>query len=332
MTNKQNKILNFLKTAFLSDPILIVLIVFFAGAMLFVPNFVTLFNLRNLLLQACDIMIVAVGVTFVVLNGGVDFSCTSVLALGSVIGAYIMTLSPLADTPWGIPVGIFAMILVGVLIGAINGFSVVFLKMPSFIATLATMMIASGVAVWFISIVAEKASIYGLPEGFFLLGGDDGHLLVPVLITATILIFTHWLLTYTIFGRRLYAIGSNPKTSFISGLPVKKTLFSIMLLSGLYAGIGSVIATARNQAGLPSLGDKVFIDIIASIIIGGTSVLGGSGGVKNTLYGVLFVTLINNVVNLWGVDWYVISLVKGILVMIAAFVDIFTKRLDRIQH
>jgi ribose/xylose/arabinose/galactoside ABC-type transport system permease subunit len=101
-----------------------------------------------------------------------------------------------------------------------------------------------------------------------------------------------------------------------------------MLLSGLYAGIQSIIATARNQAGLPSLGDRVFIDIIASIIIGGTSVMGGAGGVKQTIYGVLFITLLNNVVNLLGMEWYVISLVKGFLVLFAAFVDVFTRRYE----
>ncbi len=331
MERKQNKVLISLKSFALGNPILLFVTAFFILAMLFVPNFLTAYNLKNLVLQAIDIMIVAAGVTFVVLNGGIDFSATSVMALGSVVGAYIMALSPLAGTPWAIPVGILAMLAIGALVGAINGFSVTVLKMPSFIATLATMMVGSGVAVWFTSLVAEKASIYGLPEQFFIIGGDQGYILVPVIITLVVLVFTHWLLTKTLFGRRIFAVGSNPKTSFVSGIPVKKTIFMLMLMSGLYAGLGSIIATARNQAGIPSLGDKVFIDIVASIIIGGTSVFGGSGGVKNTIYGVVFITLMNNVVNLLGVDWYVISLVKGILIFIAAFVDIFTRRLEALR-
>jgi ribose/xylose/arabinose/galactoside ABC-type transport system permease subunit len=127
---------------------------------------------------------------------------------------------------------------------------------------------------------------------------------------------------------RVYAIGTNPKTSFISGIPVKKTIFMMMLISGLCAGLAAVYATARNQAGLPSLGDKIFIDIVAAIIIGGTSIFGGSGGIKQTLYGVLFITLINNVVNLLAVEWYVITLIKGLLVLIAAFLDYFSRRVD----
>jgi len=328
----QNRFSNSLRSFIINNSILLFLIVLFIASMLFVPNFMTVFNLKNLLLQAIDIIIVAAGVTFVVLNGGIDFSATSVLALGSVFGAYIMAKSPLAGTPLAIPAGITIMLGLGALVGAVNGFSVAVLKIPSFIATLATMMIGSGVAVWFTSIISDKASIIGLPEEFFIIGGDQGYIWVPIIIAAVVLLFTHWLLNYTIFGRRLFAVGTNPKTAFISGIPVKKTLFTIMLLSGLYAGLGSVIATARNQAGIPALGDKIFTDIIGSIIIGGTSVMGGSGGVKQTIYGVFFITLINNVVNLLGIDWYVISLVKGCLILIAAFIDIFTRRLEELKR
>ena len=315
---------------FIADnPILLFIVVLFLASYVFVPNFSTPFNLQNFVLQAIDIMIIAAGTTFVVLNGGIDFSSVSVLALGSVIGAYIMTESPLADTPLSIPIGILAMVGVGGLVGAVNGFSVVVLKMPSFIATLATMLIVSGLAVWFTSLVADTASIFGLPEQFIVIGGSSGHLYIPIAITAAALLFMYWLLSGSIFGRWLYATGTNPRTAFISGIPVKQTIFTIMLLSGLYAGLQSVISTARNQAGLPSLGDKVFIDIIAAIIVGGTSIFGGSGGVKNTLYGVVFITLINNVVNLLGIQWHVISLVKGILILGAAFIYISTRRFNR---
>jgi ribose/xylose/arabinose/galactoside ABC-type transport system permease subunit len=325
---KQDRPLASLRSFIISNPILTLLVAMFIGAILFVPNFVTPFNLQNLVLQAIDILIVAVGMTFVVLNGGIDFSVTSVMALGSVVGAWVMVGSPAAGTPFAIPAGIIAMLLIGALMGTINGFSVVLLKMPSFIATLATMMVGSGVAVWFTSLVSERAAVNGLPSDFFLIGGVGNNLVIPVLLSVVVLVVTHWLLTYTLFGRRVYAIGTNPKTSFISGIPVKKTIFMMMLISGLCAGLAAVYATARNQAGLPSLGDKIFIDIVAAIIIGGTSIFGGSGGIKQTLYGVLFITLINNVVNLLAVEWYVITLIKGLLVLIAAFLDYFSRRVD----
>jgi len=315
----------------LSESILLLLLLMFGGAALFAPGFLSLFNIKNLLLQSVDIMVVSVGMTFVLLNGGIDFSCVAVLALGSVFGAWTMADSPLAHTPMAIPAGILVMVGIGLLVGAINGLSVVVLKMPSFIATLATMMVGSGVAVWFASLVAEKASIIGLPESFFILGGDQG-ILLPVAIVLVLALLAHWLLSTTLFGRWVYAVGTNPRAAFVSGMPVKRTVFLLMVLSGVFAGIQSVLATARNQAGIPSLGDRVFIDIVASIIIGGTSVFGGSGSVIKTVYGVLFITLLNNVVNLLGIEWYVISLIKGILVLTAAFIDVFSKRVDLVQR
>jgi ribose/xylose/arabinose/galactoside ABC-type transport system permease subunit len=324
----QKRTLNSVRSFVYDNPILVLIVILFIGACLFVPNFVTPFNLQNIVLQAIDIMIVAIGVTFVVLNGGIDFSSTAVLSLSSVFGAYVMAKSPLASTPWGIPIGILSMVVLGGVVGALNGVSVVVLKMPSFIATLASMMVANGLAVYMASIVSETAAVNGLPTQFFVIAGSGGKFYIPVLITMVSAAFAYWLLRYTVFGRRVYATGTNPKTSFISGIPVKKTIFLMMLLSGLFAGLEAVYATARNQSGLPSLGDKVLIDIIAAIIIGGTSIFGGTGGIKQTIYGVVFITLLNNIVNLLGVDWTIIGLLKGILVLIAAFIDIVTKRLE----
>lgn len=308
-------------------PILPILIVVFVGACLFIPSFASIYNLKNLLLQSSDTLIIACGVTFVVLNGGIDFSATSILTLGSVVGAYIMALSPLASNPLlSIPVAILTMALIGLLIGSINGFSVTILKMPSFIATLATQLAVTGIAVLFTSTVSDKASISGLPDAFFILGGSENLFFVPVGISLVIWFISHWLLKYTIFGRRIYAIGVNPKASYISGIPVKKTIFTVMVLSGLFAGLASVIATARNQVGVSSLGDKMFITIIASIIVGGTSTSGGFGGIKHTLYGVLFITILNNTMNLLGIEWSVIMIVQGVLIISAAMTDYLLKR------
>ena len=133
-------------------------------------------------------------------------------------------------------------------------------------------------------------------------------------------------MTRTIFGRHVLLVGTNPKSCHISGINVKRVVFLLFLLSGIYAGAASVVLTARNQAGISSLGDKMFIDIMSSIIIGGTSIFGGSGGAKHTLYGVIFITMLSNVMNLLGMDWYVLSLVKGFIVIIAALADILSNR------
>jgi len=306
---RENSILVFLLTAILASVV-------------FVPNFLSVFNIKNFFLQASDLLVIACGMTFIVLNGGIDFSVTSILALGSVVGAYIMALSPLAPFPMiSIPVAIVVMLGLGAMVGAINGFSITVLKMPSFIATLATQMVFSGVAVLFTSRVASRASINGLPKAFFVIGGEGKYFLVPIVLAALVFLISYFTLQFTGFGRNVLSVGTNPKASFISGINVKKTIFMLCLLSGLYAGLASVIATGRNQAGIASLGDKMFISIIASIVIGGTSIGGGSGGFKQTLIGVFFITLINNTMNLLGVEWYITMLFQGILILVAAFAD-----------
>jgi len=314
------------------NSILVFLLAAVLASIVFVPNFLSSYNLKNFFLQASDLLIIACGLTFVVLNGGIDFSVTSVLALGSVIGAYVMAISPLAPFPAiAIPVGIIATIAVGALIGALNGFSITVLKMPSFIATLATQLVFSGIAILFTSKVATRASINGLPEPFFVIGGEGKYFLIPITLAAIVFLASNFLLQFTGFGRNVLSVGTNPKASFISGISVKKTIFILCLLSGTYAGIASVIATSRNQAGIASLGDKMFISIIASIVIGGTSIAGGSGGFKQTLFGVLFITLINNTMNLLGIEWYITMLFQGVLILVAAFAD-YLMRVRRNQR
>ncbi len=319
MRNTTTNLKDSISGLFREMPILPLLIVSFVLAIFFVPHFFTVYNLKNYLLQSADLLIISCGLTFVVLNGGIDFSVTSVLALGSVVGAYIMALSPLAGEPaLSIPVAILAMMGIGVVVGLVNGFSVVKLKMPSFVATLATQLIVLGVAVQFASMVSETSSISGLPEAFFVLGGEGKYFFVPVLIAFSIWLFSNWLLNRTIFGKRVFAIGVNPIASFISGVPVKKTILWLMVICGLLAGVASIIATARNQVGMASLGDKMFLTTIASVIVGGTSTAGGFGGVNKTLLGVLFITLLNNTMNLLGVGWYTIMIVLGVLVVVSA--------------
>jgi ribose/xylose/arabinose/galactoside ABC-type transport system permease subunit len=307
-------------------PILPLLLLSFIGAMLFVPYFCSVGNLRNYLLQSSDLLIISCGLTFVVLNGGIDFSVTSILTLGSVVGAYIMALSPLSPTPSiSIPVAITVMTGIGLLVGTLNGLAVTRLKMPSFVATLATQLIIGGLAVQFTSMVSTTSSIAGLPEGFFVLGGEGRFFFVPILIALSVWLFSWWLLERTLFGKRVYAIGVNPKASFISGLPVKRTIFLLMVISGALAGLASVIATARNEVGMSSLGDKMFLTTIASVIVGGTNTSGGHGGVMRTLLGVLFITLLNNALNLLGVGWYTMMIVLGGLILLSAITSYLLK-------
>lgn len=314
-----------IKTFAKDHTMVLIVIIFFLFSILAVPGFASAYNIQSYLLNVAPLLVIACGLTFVVLNGGIDFSTTSVLALGSVVGAYIMVLSPVAQTTLGVALGILAMIGIGVLMGIINGLSVVFLKMPSFIATLATMMIGQGIAVMFATNNFEVTSLSGLPESFVRLGGSGNFIWIPLLIAALVFIATHFLLRHTVFGTRVYAIGTNDKTSFISGLPVKRSVFTNMVISGTLAGVASVLYTAKNQAGIPSMGEKLFTDVVGSVIIGGTSVIGGSGGVRQTLFGVLFIMLIDNTMNLLGVTWYIISIIKGVLIIVTAIITLMNQ-------
>jgi ribose transport system permease protein len=128
------------------------------------------------------------------------------------------------------------------------------------------------------------------------------------------------MLTRTIFGRRVFAVGTNQAAAYVSGVRVKSIIFTLSAMSGLYAGIAAILYTAKNEAGIPTLGDRLFIDVVSSIIIGGTSVNGGKGGVVKTLFGVLFIVVMDNVLVLKGITWYVITLIKGLLVLVLVLV------------
>jgi len=321
-----NRIKEYAKGILVETPILPVLALFFILALLFVPNFATVYNIKNYFLQVSDVLIVACGLTFVVLNGGIDFSTTATLTLGSVIGAYIMALSPVAQTPvLAILLAIMSMLGIGIVIGLINGFAVAKMKIPSFVATMATNLIFSGLAVLLCMELTGKASIHGITSIFFVLGGSGKYYFVPIIIAALCCLFSHWLLTKTKFGREVYSIGVNNVCSEVSGIRVGRTTILLMVLSGLFASIEGIILTARNEAGVASLGDKMFLVIIACVIVGGTSTAGGFGGIKQTLYGVLFITLLNNAMNLLQVQWNLLMVFQGVLILIATLVGIRVK-------
>lgn len=306
---------------FFSDRVIwLVLCVYSLGAMLLVPNFSSVNNVTNILLQSADMIIASCGVMFVVLNGGIDFSCTSIMALASVFGAKIMTQNGgfLAGSPAAIPAAILAMLAIGMAVGVVNAIAVVGFKMPSFIVTLATTGIGSGIAVWY----TTSDTIGFLPEAFNFLGhGRVLYVPIPIWAAAAVVYFLHFLLSQTLFGRQVYAIGTNPRTAIISGLPVKRVIFTLFIISGLCASLAGILETARLQAGVPGMAANSFIDILAGVIIGGTSTFGGSGRVMGTVSGVLLIIIMNNTMNLLNVNWVIISIVKGAIILVAAFID-----------
>lgn len=287
----------------------------------FIPNFGTAYNIRNIFSQVCVLMIVACGQTFAVLNGGVDFSATSVIALSGVVGASIMSTTKglLANQWYAIPVAVVVMLLIGLVFGVINGFSIITFKMPSFIVTMATQMIGSGLALLY----TQSQTIGGLPDAFTKFGtGRIGVFPYAFFFAIAIALLTNFILSRTKLGRQIYAVGNNPKTALISGIPVKKIIFKLYIVSGLCSACGGIVMIAQMESAAPSFASNMFIDFMSAIIIGGTSPAGGSGKITGTVLGAFLIILINISMNLLGIDWYVISIIKGAIVLLAAAMDL----------
>lgn len=321
------RITNYIKDFFIRKTILSILIMFIIISIFIVPNFLTVRNIRNIIIQASSLAVVASGVTFVVLNGSIDFSCTSIIALGSVVGASIITNDNglLAGSTYAIPLAIIIILLIGILFGIINGLSVIFFKMPAFIVTLATMMMGSGLAVWY----SKAETIFNLPDSFNYIGhGSILYVPIIVLISGVVILILDFILSKTILGRHIYAVGTNQRASYISGIPVKKTIIIVFIVSGIYSSITSVLLMARLESGASGLGDNMFLDVIASIIIGGTNIAGGSGSIIGTVLGVMFLTLMNNSLNMLGVSWFIINVVKGVIILMAAIFAVIRNRIS----
>ena len=301
------------------DAIIWFVIAFFIFSLVVVPGFANLNTLSRFMSQSSVLIIMACGVHMVVLNGGVDFTSTALLALTTVVGASIMrTAGPLGGSGFSIVLALLAMIGLGLLLGIINGLSITTFKMPSFIVTMATQMIVNGIAVVF----TGGASVSGLPAAFGKFKGGIGIFPFILFIALGVAIVLHIITTKTIFGRQLYAVGTNHKTALTSGISPRKTIFKAYVISGICAGIAGIVELAYMQSGSVNYGSTMFNDIMASIIVGGTSPAGGSGKIRNTVLGALLISMIDNSLNILGVPYYYITLIKGLIILVAASIDL----------
>ena len=292
-------------------------VLFFICSLLFVNEFANPVNLTNMLVQCTDLIILSCGMTFVFMNGGIDFSVTAILGLSSVLGAKVMTMG---GNPAMLAVlGVTVMLAVGVAIGALNGLAITRLRMPSFIATIATQLIFSGLALW----STQSATIGNLPGPFLSIGrGTLFGIQMPIFICIAVVAATAFVLHRTVLGRYMFAVGTNHRTSRISGIPVKKTIFTLFLFSGGLAAVAAIIMTSRSAAGMPAVGKSMLMDIVAAVVIGGTSVTGGKGSILGTVTGAALIVVLNNSLNLLGIEWYVINVVKGAMILVVALLGV----------
>ena len=292
-------------------------VLFFIFSLLFVSKFANPVNLTNMLVQCTDLIILSCGMTFVFMNGGIDFSVTAILGLSSILGAKVMTMA--GDPVMLAILGVIVMLAVGVAIGALNGLAITRLRMPSFIATIATQLIFSGLALW----STQSATIGNLPPPFLSIGrGALFGIQAPVFICIIVVAATAYVLHRTVLGRYMFAVGTNHRTSRISGIPVKKTIFTLFLFSGGLAAVSAIIMTSRSAAAMPALGKSMLMDIVAAVVIGGTSVTGGKGSILGTVTGAALIVVLNNSLNLLGIEWYVINVVKGVMILLVALLGV----------
>lgn len=300
---------------------LVLCVVYFLLVTPFADGFASGPNLVNVFSAMLPLLVLAVGQTLVMITGGIDLSTTSIVALASVLGAMIMSADSglLAGSVFAVPAAIGLMLVVGGLIGGFNGILVAYVRMPPFIVTLTTMMLFSGVAIW----VTQSKSISGLPSSFILLGEN---VWVTAIIAGITALTGQLLLTRTLYGRWIFAIGHNNKAASISGVPVDRILVMAYIAAGLLAAVGAILITGRMETGSPVHWQRNLLDIVGATVIGGTSLYGGRGKVLWTIYGVLFLTLIDNSLNLLSLSHFTIMMGKGAVILVAALLDVLRNR------
>ena len=293
--------------------VLFVICVFLAIA---APRFLMLSNITNVARQMAVIAIISVGMTYVIITGGIDLSVGSTVAFTGCITALMLV------EGYSIPLCIFAGLLLGTLVGFVNGFLIVYIKLAPFIATLGTMGIARGLVL----ALTKGYPIQPFPKSFELIGrGYVGICPVPVLITIIIIIIGHILLSKTKIGRYIYYIGSNEKAARLSGLNVNGTLLFVYTIAGFFCGLASIVLISRLTSAQSNMGSGFELDAIAAVVIGGTSLSGGEGSVLGSLIGAALMGIIKNALILLGVNVYWQSVVIGLVIVLAVSIDSFRK-------
>jgi len=322
MENRTQSANQNLVTGFLSriDPATlgpsIALIVMFIIYTTLSPYFLTPQNLTNVLVQSAPLLILATGQTFALLMGGLDLSQGSVVSVVSVVTAGVMM-------NYGLELGAVVGLGAGISIGLLNGLLVGRARIQPFIVTLGTLYIAAGIAM----VYSEGSSIFGLPEPdvdrfFWFGGGFIGPIPVPVLIAAVLTLIAHLILSRTRMGRHIYAVGSNEQVAVMSGINIVRVKIFIFLMSGTFAAIGGFLLSGRVISGQPLLGSgDILLQSIGAVIIGGTSIFGGQGGVLRTVLGVFVIAFLVNGLNLLSISTFSQQIIVGTIIILSVWLN-----------
>ena len=290
------------------------------------PNFLKKDNLLNILKQISVVAIIAIGMTMIIITAGIDLSVGSLIAFSGVVTALtIQSIGGDSPTTTHLFMGAFAGIIACGLIGMFTGGMVTGFGIPAFIVTLGVMFVARGMSF----ILADSDPVLVKNPDFGWLGRGEGLLGLPnsVLLMALLFVLAHLLMTRTSVGRYIYAVGGNPEAARLSGVPVKWVLVFVYTLCGILAGLGGVMEASLHVTGDPKAGNMLELQVIAAVVVGGTSLAGGQGRIFGTLVGALIIGVIRNGMNLTGVEAHMQSVVYGVVILIAVLVDRLKSRI-----
>lgn len=330
----------------MSDHFVLVLTVFYFLLMWAVyPHMAGRRNIEHLFSNVWPLLALVIGQMFVLIVGGIDLSQTSIMAVTSVLGAMIMATrfdpAKFAQNPlWGavfsedggllagsslaVPAAIGAMLFVGVAIGLLNGVAVAKLRMPPFMVTLVAMSFFSGLAIY----LTRSENIMHLPESFIAAGkGAVGPVPSALLMVVSLAALAFMILNLSVLGRWFYAVGQNSRTARVCGVPTQRVVILAYVFSGFCAAVGSILYSARLEAGRPTLGRNLLLDVIGAAVIGGISLFGGKGKVLWAVYGVLFFVVLDNSLNKMPLEFYSIDIIKGAVILLAALLDTLRTRI-----
>jgi ribose transport system permease protein len=299
-----------------------VLIVLCGIAIWLSPSFIQIGNLLNVGRQVALFGIVSVGMTFVILTRGID------LSVGSIVGVVAVASAMMLSSGVPIPVTMVAALAFGAALGALNGIGVAFFGMPAFIMTLGMLVIGRGIAMTLAN--GQPQSLGAAADAFYFLGG--GFLLgipVPIWLFVVIAAIAFVVLRHTAFGRQIYAVGSNVEAARLAGIPTQRVLLLVYVISGALSALTALIFVSRLTVGEPTAGVNLELEAISIVVIGGTSLFGGEGGVAGTVIGAAIIAVMANILNLLGISPFTQQIVKGAIILAAVGFEVIRHRKGR---
>ena len=289
--------------------IVVILMVFLSIA---TKNFLTATNLKNLVRQTSVNGIIALGMTFVIITSGIDLAVGSIVGLASILSAKFMT----AGMP--IPFAILICLVFCTLVGVVDGVVIQYGKVPAFIATLGMMQALRGV----VMLISGARMIAGLPKSFTQFARAEILGLPSLFFIWLLVIILTWVITSkTVYGRGIYAYGSNLEAARLSGVSIPTVTISVYAISGLLSGLAGILMTSRLGNGIPTAGQSYEMDAIAATVVGGASLNGGAGTILGTVLGALLISTIQNGGNLLGLNSFILQIIVGVLIVVSVWLD-----------